>query len=143
MAIAPQWTGDGQARLPLQASTGRTLVLFKESLFPGWSARLETPQGSTAVALAGGEMDFMLATLDSVPPGSTLVLTYGPTLVEQGSWYLSAVAVAVLAVWALRPELYGRLRRRLGARLGGAVGRLGDWGGEEDEEPARETAKIR
>jgi len=142
-AIAPQWTGDGQARLTLQASAGRTLVLFKESLFPGWSARLETPQGSTSVTLAGGEMDFMLATVDSVPPGSTLVFTYGPTLLEQGSWYLSAAAVLALVVWGLRPELYARLRRRLSERIGGAVGRLGDWGDEEDEEPVRETAKVR
>ncbi len=144
-AMAPDWTGSGIARLPLQATVGRTLVLFKESLFPGWSARLETPGGSTPVSLVGSEMDFMLASLDSVPPGSTLVFTYGPTVPEQLSWVGSAATLGMLVLWAVRPEVLGRRRRWLGSRIGGAVGRLGEWGDEDEGHPADrlEAAKVK
>ncbi|MEO8744851.1 MAG: hypothetical protein ABI334_06195, partial [Candidatus Dormiibacterota bacterium] len=132
VAVAPQWNGDSQARLPLNPSDGPALVLFKESLFPGWSARLDTPSGSRPVQLVGSEMDFMLATLDSIPAGSTLVFTYGPTTFEEASWVLSLVSVVALIVWVARPALYGRGRRRVSVAAGTLSRRLvGRWGHED------------
>ena len=120
-AITPQWTGDGQATLQLNQSDQRTLVLFKESLFPGWSARLVTPGGSRPVRLDGSEMDFMLATLDSVPAGSKLVFSYGPTVFEEATWVLSVLWLIALALWLVKPGVYrGGLQR-----VGTAVGRAG------------------
>src|SRR4029077_18333349 len=59
LSIQPTWTGSDQVSLALEPSAGPSLVLFKESLFPGWTARLVTPNGSSRVELAGSEMDFM------------------------------------------------------------------------------------
>ena len=62
---------------------------------PGWSAELQWPDspgvhsGTRSIPLVAGEADFLLARLDSVPPGSTLVFTYGPTVFEQASWLVS------------------------------------------------------
>ena len=114
--IAPVWNGDDQATLALQASAGPSLVLFKESLFPGWTARLVSPGGSRPVELAGSEMDFMLAVLPAVPAGSSLVFSYAPTAFEQGSWVLSLLFLLVLTTWALRPALLAR-GREWAARL--------------------------
>ncbi len=145
VSIQPSWNGDSQASLNLQESAGPTLVLFKESLFPGWSARLVTPSGSRDVPLVGSEMDFMLAMLDSVPAGSTLVFSYGPTTLEQVSWGISVLWVIALLVWLVRPGLYagwGRvLRAGAGAMRSRMVGslseRAGRWGAAEEEgEPA-------
>jgi hypothetical protein len=111
--IAPLWEGDDQATLVLQPSDAPSLVLFKESLFPGWSARLVTPRGSQRVDLVGGEMDFMLAALPAVPAGSSLVFSYGPTALERTSWGLSLAFLALLVAWALRPALLARGRKRL------------------------------
>src|SRR5205807_2440598 len=118
LPITPAWSGDDQATLALQPSSGPSLVLFKESLFPGWSARLVTPAGSQPVDLVGGEMDFMLASLPSVPAGSSLVFRYGPTVFEEASWWLSLVFLAVLISWVLRPALLSR-----GADLVAGTGR--------------------
>jgi hypothetical protein len=109
--ITPVWQGDDQASLGLQASAQPSLVLFKESLFPGWSARLVTPTGSQSVDLVGSEMDFMLARVPAVPAGSRLVFSYRPTLLEQGSWVLSLVFLVALLGWVLRPHLFVRVRK--------------------------------
>jgi hypothetical protein len=90
--------------LALEPSAGPSLVLFKESLFPGWTARLVTPNGSTNVDLVGSEMDFMLADLGSVPPGSTLVFTYGPTLAVYISWAVSVISLVAMLIWMLQPN---------------------------------------
>jgi hypothetical protein len=121
VSIQPSWNGDSQASLNLQESAGSTLVLFKESLFPGWSARLVTPTGSRDVSLVGSEMDFMLAMLDSVPAGSTLVFSYGPTMLEQVSWGISVLCVIALIGWLVRPGLYAGWFRALRARWFRAV----------------------
>jgi hypothetical protein len=108
--IQLDWTGGEKVTLSLQPSAQPSLVLFKESLFPGWSARLVTPTGSTSVELVGSEMDFMLAVLPAVPAGSSLVFSYGPTAFEQASWGLSLVFLGLLITWALRPSLLARGR---------------------------------
>jgi 6-pyruvoyl-tetrahydropterin synthase related domain len=146
IAIQPSWNGDSQASLQLRESAGPTLVLFKESLFPGWSARLVTPAGSRDVPLVGSEMDFMLARLDSVPAGSSLVFSYGPTIFEQLSWGVSVLCAIVLIGWLIRPRLYAGWGRVLTARAGavrsrtvvGLSERAGRWGeAAEDDEGER------
>jgi hypothetical protein len=122
--VAPVWNGDDQATLVLQASAEPSLVLFKESLFPGWSARLVTPRGSQPVELLGSEMDFMLALIPAVPEGSSLVFTYGPTVLEQASWWLSLLFLAVLISWVLRPAFLARGRRWMTQRAVWLMGRL-------------------
>jgi hypothetical protein len=116
VSIDPVWNGGDQASLALQASVGPSLVLFKESLFPGWSARLVTPTGSQPVDLVGSEMDFMLALLPAAPAGSSLVFSYGPTVLEQASWWVSLVFLAALISWVLRPALIARGRERMTGR---------------------------
>ncbi|HEX7263726.1 MAG TPA: hypothetical protein VF383_06075 [Candidatus Dormibacteraeota bacterium] len=107
LAIEPQWTGTEEVTLNLEQSSSPSLVLFKESLFPGWSATLVTPTGSASVDLAGSEMDFMLANLGPVPAGSRLVFTYGPTTFEQATWLVSLVFLVGLLTWLVRPGLIG------------------------------------
>ena len=120
VSLEPSWTGSDQVSLALEPSAGPALVLLKESLFPGWTARLVTPGGSSSVDLVGSEMDFMLADLASVPPGSTLVFTYGPTTPVYLSWALSVATLVVMLIWALSPRWFGRLSSP-GARLLTAV----------------------
>ncbi len=137
--IAPVWLGDNQASLGLQASAQPSLVLFKEALFPGWSARLVTPTGSQPVDLFGSEMDFMLARVPAVPAGSSLVFSYGPTLLEEASWCLSVVFLVVLVAWVVRPALIARWRDWTAGRamqlartvIRPAASRAGRW----DEDP--------
>jgi hypothetical protein len=134
VSLQPSWNGSDQASLALQPSAGPSLVLFKESLFPGWTARLVTPDGSSSVDLVGSEMDFMLANLGSVPPGSTLVFTYGPTTAVYLSWALSLLSLAMMLTWALRPRWFGRMSSPGGRLLAGMRDRAGarfDW--SEDE----------
>jgi hypothetical protein len=132
--IQPYWSGSDQVSLMLQPSAGPSLVLFKESLFPGWTAQLVTPAGSSSIDLAGSEMDFMLANLRTVPPGSTLVFSYGPTIGVYASWALSTVSLVAMLVWMIRP---GWLRRFSGpsARLvrGTRDRAMGRFGWNEDE----------
>lgn len=125
--IAPSWQGNDEVVLSLTPSTDPSLVLFKESLFPGWSARLETAGTSRPVSIVSSEMDFMLVHLDSVPVGSRLVFTYAPTPRLETWWAVSALTMAGLLLWMFRPGLAarpwrwmsGRLsRRRLRARFG-------------------------
>jgi hypothetical protein len=124
--------------LALQASAGPSLVMLKESFFPGWTARLVTPTGPTNVDLVGTEMDFMLARLQSVPPGSSLVFTYRPTALEEASWGLSLLTLAGLIVWVVRPALLSRVggrmvtptREFLGAVFAALSRRLSRWGAD-------------
>jgi hypothetical protein len=109
VSLKPAWNGSDQVTLNLEPSAGPSLVLLKESLFPGWTARLVTPGGSTSVDLAGSEMDFMLARIGSVPPGSTLVFTYGPTTTVYVSWAFASVTLAVMLIWLARPRWFRRL----------------------------------
>jgi hypothetical protein len=111
--IQPVWNSGDQVTLNLQPSTGPSLILLKESLFPGWAARLVTPSGSTSVDLVGSEQDFMLANLGSVPPGSSLVFTYGPTKFEQATWVLSLALLIALIAWLVKPSLIYGARRTL------------------------------
>ena len=106
--IAPSWLGNDQAVLPLSASSAPSLVLFKESMFPGWSARLETGGTSRSVSIVDSEMDFMLVHLDSVPAGSRLVFTYAPNLRLEAWWAVSALGLAGLVMWLVRPGLARR-----------------------------------
>jgi hypothetical protein len=136
VAIEPVWSGGDQVTLSLQPSSGPTLVLLKESLFPGWSARLVTPSGSSSVDLVGSEMDFMLADLSAVPPGSTLVFTYGPTAFEEATWAVSLAVFAALIAWLVRPALIDRARQLvaqssrglLDVAFGGLARRASRWG---------------
>ncbi len=123
-AVQPVWNGDNQARLELRPSGGPSLVLFKESLFPGWSVRLETPSGDRPVNVVGSEMDFMLARLDAVPVGSTLVFSYGPTIFEEASWVLSVIVLLGLMLWLTKPDLYPRWSRRITREVGALARRL-------------------
>jgi hypothetical protein len=117
VAIEPQWNGTDEVTLNLEQSSGPSAVLLKESLFPGWSATLVTPRGSTRVDLVGSEMDFMLANLGAVPAGSKLVFTYGPTTFEQATWLVSLAFLVGLLTWLVRPGLIGGTAGRIG-RLG-------------------------
>jgi hypothetical protein len=116
ISIQPTWTGSDRASLALAPSAGPSLVLFKESLFPGWSATLVTPNGSSTVDLVGSEMDFMLADLATVPSGSQLVFTYGPTTAVYLSWAVSAISLVAMLTWMLRPLWWRRIWSP-GARL--------------------------
>jgi hypothetical protein len=137
--ITPVWQGDNQASLGLQASAQPSLVLFKESLFPGWSARLVTPTGSQPIDLVGSEMDFMLGRVPAVQPGSYLVFSYGPTIAEQASWWLSLIFLVALFGWVWKPDVLARVQNRTlgaGARLMRRVVRpvvlgAGRWGEEQ------------
>jgi hypothetical protein len=136
VAIEPVWNGGDQVTLTLEPSSGPTLVLLKESFFPGWSARLVTPSGSRSVDLVGSEMDFMLANLSAVPPGSALVFTYGPTGFEEATWALSLALLAGLIAWLVRPALVVRVRELLvrssrglvAGAFGGLARRASRWG---------------
>jgi hypothetical protein len=124
------WLSDDQSRLDLTSRSGPSWVLFKESSAPGWSARLQWPDspgissGSRSVPILDGELDFMLVRLDSVPPGAQLVFTYGPTLGVYGSWALSALSLAALMTWVVRPNLYRRLLLVLARVRDRTLGRL-------------------
>jgi hypothetical protein len=139
VSISPAWSGGDQVSLALQQSSGPSLVLFKESLFPGWSARLVTPDGTQPVRLFGGEMDFMLAMLGPVPAGSSLVFTYGPTPLEVGSWWVSVAVLAAIIVWLVRPAVYSRAARWIGRRgrrvIAPFAKRLTERGARWGEEP--------
>ena len=112
--LAVTWVGDDQARLRLSPSLDPTWVLFKESYAPGWTAELNSPassgvlSGSRGIQILAGEADFMLVRLASVPPGSTLVFTYGPIAFERATWLLSLGSLAGLIAWVIRPTLIRR-----------------------------------
>jgi hypothetical protein len=134
------WVADDQAWVSLSPSTGPTWVLFKESFAPGWSASLEWPAspgiagGTQSVHLLDGESDFMLARLDSVPPGAQLAFSYGPTAGVYASWAVSALSLVLMLIWVVRPRwvrrLWGPGARLLVGTRNLATARLG-W--NEDE----------
>jgi hypothetical protein len=113
----PHWISGEQVEIPLQPSSARSLVLFRESVAPGWSARLVWPGGQRAVSIDDSELDYMLIRLDGVPAGARLVFKYGPTLREMAWWTVSGLDLLVLLVWVLRPGALGRVGRRLVAGL--------------------------
>jgi hypothetical protein len=67
-------------------------------------------------------MDFMLAKVGSVPPGSTLVFTFGPTIGVYVSWAIATATLGAMLTWLVRPRWFLRLnqgiRERVSARLG-------------------------
>jgi len=109
------WVTDDQAQVSLSPSTRPTWVLFKESFAPGWSAELEWPASpgiaaaSRSVHLLDGEADFILARLDSVPPGAQLVFSYGPTADVYLSWAVSAISLVMILIWMVWPQWLRRL----------------------------------
>jgi len=103
-SLSPVWSGNETATIPLLASTQATLVLFKESEFPGWSAAVVTADGSRQpVDIVDSEYDYMLVRLDSLPNGSRLELTYRPPWSEIAAWVASAVSLVLILVWLARP----------------------------------------
>jgi len=112
---AVTWVTDDQAQLQLSPSTQPTWVLFKESFAPGWSASLQWPAspgiaaGTGSVHLLDGEMDFILARLDSVPPGARLVFSYGPTTGVYLAWAVSMISLVMMLMWVLRPPWLRRV----------------------------------
>ena len=125
--LAVTWVTDDQARVNLSPSTAPTWVLLKESFAPGWTAEMQSPAGSHAVRVQAGEADLVLVRLDSVPPGAQLVFTYGPTTGVYLSWGLSAISLALMLVWLVRPRWF---RHGLNEVRGRAAGRF-RWGEEE------------
>ena len=77
-------------------------------------------------------MDFMLVHLDSVPAGSRLVFTYAPTLRLEAWWAVSALALAGLLLWLVKPGLADRPWRWVLVRVSRrwSRGRFG-WDDEE------------
>lgn len=134
------WATDEQAQVSLSPSTGPTWVLFKESFAPGWSASLEWPAspgmsaGTKSVHLLDGEADFILARVDSVPPGAQLVFSYGPTAGVYASWAVSALSLVMMVIWMLRPQWWRRIWRP-GARwlVGVRARATSRFGWNEDE----------
>jgi hypothetical protein len=112
---APTWVTDDQAQVSLSPSTLPTWALFRESFAPGWSAELQWPAspgitaGTQSVHLLDGEADFILARLDSVPPGAKLVFSYGPTVGVYLSWAVSAISLVMMLIWVLRPSWWRRV----------------------------------
>ncbi len=112
--LAPAWSGNEAVTIPLIASSGPALVLFKESMFPGWSAQLVAGDGSRQqVAIVDSEYDYMLVRLDSPPAGSRLEFVYRPPWSEVAAWVASAVSLVVILVWLVRPAAGGAVIARL------------------------------
>jgi hypothetical protein len=137
--LRPLWTGDDQARLDLSASAGPVWVLFKESFAPGWSAQMSWPSsqgvaaGTASVPLVDGEMDLIVARLQSVPPGAHLTFTYGPTTFVYLSWLLSALSALGFGVWLIRPRWVTGLLKAVAVRFG-SVWRRSPWSSRWDTE---------
>jgi hypothetical protein len=105
VSLPQDWTGNASVSIPLQASSGPALVLFKESLFPGWSAELVSADGSRrAVDIVDSEYDYMLVRLDVIPGSARLEFTYRPPWTEVAAWIASALSLFVLLVWLVRPR---------------------------------------
>ncbi|HEV2036404.1 MAG TPA: hypothetical protein VGU71_19810 [Candidatus Dormibacteraeota bacterium] len=103
--ITPIWTSQDQAVVDLQPVAGPSLVMFKESAFPGWSVELQTPGGTRSLDFESSEMDYVLVRLDSVPAGSRLVFTFGPTPRIYVWWSISTLTLVAVLAWLLRPAL--------------------------------------
>jgi hypothetical protein len=136
VSITPAWSGNEAVSIPLAASAGRTLVLFKESLFPGWSASLVGADGSRlSVQLIDAEYDYMLVSLDSVPAGSHLDFVYRPPWSEVAWWISSIVCLVLIGAWLLWPRRVISALDYVTARSRGVFGglwrRVSALGGEE------------
>jgi hypothetical protein len=119
-SLTPVWSGNEAVTIPLSASIGPALVLFKESEFPGWSADLVAADGSRQpVVIVDSEYDYMLIRLDSIPTGSRLEFAYRPPASEVAAWVASAITLILILVWLARPGAAGTVR----GKAGGAVGR--------------------
>lgn len=103
--LTPTWTSQERAVVDLQQAARPSLVLFKESAFPGWSVELQTPGGTRSLDFESSEMDYVLVRLDSVPAGSRLVFTFGPTPRIYAWWSISALTVVGALAWLVRPAL--------------------------------------
>ena len=112
------------------------MVLFKESLFPGWSASLVGADGSRlSVQLIDAEYDYMLVSLDSVPVGSHLDFVYRPPWSEVAWWISSIVCLVLIGAWLLWPRRVISALDYVTARSRGVFGglwrRVSALGGEE------------
>jgi hypothetical protein len=105
--LTPAWSGNESATIALTASSQPTLVLFKESKFPGWSAELVTGSSRQPVEIVDSEYDYMLVQLGSVPAGSRLEFKYSPPWSEVAMWVASGLSLALMVLWLLRPGLAG------------------------------------
>jgi hypothetical protein len=136
--LTPLWPSDEQAVLSLQAASGPTWVLFRESDFPEWSASVIDSSGRRqAVAIVPAEMDYMLVRLDNVSAGSRLEFDYSPSIWVWASWAISAGVALMLALWCVRPGLFvaadAGIRRRAGLVLNRGRDALLKRVGSEDE----------
>jgi hypothetical protein len=115
--LAPAWSGNEAVTIPLVAASEPTLVLFKESQFPGWSADLVSAGARQPVAIIDSEYDYMMVRLDSVPAGSRLEFTYRPPWTEVAAWVASAVSLVLILVWLLRPGFASTMWEAVGGKL--------------------------
>ncbi|HEV2013939.1 MAG TPA: hypothetical protein VGR77_08680 [Candidatus Dormibacteraeota bacterium] len=123
-AVTPIWRSDDRVDLSLASANGPVDVLFKESVAPGWSATLRWPGGEKAVSIEPAEMDFMSVHLDTVPVGATLAFSFGPTVGIELSWLLSALALAGLVAWLIKPSVARPLAAAAGASFRAVTSRL-------------------
>jgi hypothetical protein len=123
-AVIPRWQNDDSVVLSLSSANGPVDLLFKESVAPGWSATLRWPGGEKAVSIEPAEMDFMSVHLDAVPVGATLAFTFGPTPGIELSWLLSALALAGLFAWLIKPSVARPLAAAGGAGFRAVMSRL-------------------
>ena len=119
--LVPSWSGNEAVSIPLVASPQPALVLFKESMFPGWSAELVSSGARQPVEIVDAEYDYMLVRLASVPAGSRLEFRYRPPASEVAMWVASAISLALILVWLLRPGFGDAVR----VRVIGALSRAG------------------
>jgi hypothetical protein len=128
--LSVAWPSDDVARIALNPSPGPTWVMLKESFAPGWSAELSWPgsqgiaAGTQNVPLIDGELDFIVARFDSVPPGAMLTFTYGPTAGVYAAWTLSAASLLALLIWVVRPSWFGAALRLVRRAIAGAGRRV-------------------
>jgi hypothetical protein len=105
ISLPQSWSGNEAVSIPLAPSAGPALVLFKESMFPGWSAELVGADGSRKpIVILDSEYDYMLVSLDSVPAGARLDFVYRPPASEVIDWGLSALSLVVLLWWLVFPR---------------------------------------
>jgi hypothetical protein len=118
VSLVPEWSGNEAVTIPLAPASQPSLVLFKESQFPGWSAALVSASGSRQpVDILDSEYDYMLVRLESVPAGSRLEFVYRPPWSEVAAWVASAVALVLILVWLVVPSTGTRVRGAVGGAL--------------------------
>lgn len=137
-SVSQDWAGNQMVSLPLSESTGPTLVLLKESIFPGWSATLVGANGSrTPATILDAEYDYMLVSLNNVPAGARLEFVYRPPWTEVLSWALSAFGLFLLVAWLWFPRLLESPMTRVGLFIRNRSRSLfRGWKADEDGSPA-------